>query len=278
MPIRLLALDLDGTLVADLHTIPVRTRVAIQAVAEQGVRVVIATGREYGITRKFVDMLGLTTPIICYQGAWIYDPQTGRSIGNEGLPVPLAHELIDLARARNLMLNLYVDHKAYVENLTEAGRAMFGNLGTPLLEVNDLKAAVTASPIKGLIYHPAEEAGLVLVELKAALNGRLSVFRSLDTLIEITAPRVSKGHALAVLADFYNIARDEVMAIGDHDNDIEMITWAGLGVAMGNASEGARAAADVIAPPLSQEGAAWAIEHFILQQNGTFQTDRAVMV
>lgn len=274
MPVRLLALDLDGTLVADLHTIPARTRAAIQAAAEQGVRVVIATGREYGITRKFVDMLGLTTPIICYQGAWIYDPQTGRSIGNEGLPVDLAHELIDLARARRLMLNLYIDHKAYVENLTEAGRAMFGNLGTPLLEVKDLKAAVITSPVKGLIFHPAQGAGLVVAELKAALNGRLNVFRSLDTLIEITAPRVSKGHALAVLADHYHITRDEVMAIGDHDNDIEMIAWAGLGVAMGSASEGARAAADVIAPPLDQEGAAWAIEHFILQQHATFQKDR----
>jgi hydroxymethylpyrimidine pyrophosphatase-like HAD family hydrolase len=172
------------------------------------------------------------------------------------------------------MLNLYVDHKAYVENLTEAGRAMFGDLGTPLLEVTDLKAAVTVSPIKGLIFHPAQGAGLVVTELKAALNGRLNVFRSLDTLIEITAPRVSKGHALAVLADHYHIARDEVMAIGDHDNDIEMIAWAGLGVAMGNASEGARAAADVVAPPLDQEGAAWAIEQYILQQNGTFQKDR----
>jgi Cof subfamily protein (haloacid dehalogenase superfamily) len=239
--------------------------------------VVIATGREYGITRKFVDMLGLTTPIICYQGAWIYDPQTGRSIGNESLPVDLAHELIDLARTRKLMLNLYVDHKAYVENLTDAGRAMFGNLGTPLLEVKDLKAAITTSPIKGLIFHPAEEAGTVVAELKAALNGRLSVFRSLDTLIEITAPRVSKGHALAILADHYNIAQAEVMAIGDHDNDIEMIAWAGLGVAMGSASEGARAAADVIAPPLSEEGAAWAIEYFILHQRGISQKDRTGM-
>lgn len=277
MPIRLLALDLDGTLVADLHNIPARTRAAIQAASEQGVRVVIATGREYRITRKFTDMLGLTTPIICYQGAWIYDPQTGQSIGNEGLPVYLAHELIDLARTRNLMLNLYVDHKVYVENLTEAGRAMFGSLGTPLLEVEDLKAAVTASPIKGLIFHGAEEAGMVVADLKAALNGRLNVFRSLDTLIEITAPRVSKGHALAILADYYNITRDEVMAIGDHDNDIEMISWAGLGVAMGSASEGARSVADVIAPPLSEEGAAWAIEHYVLEQYTASQQDRTVV-
>jgi Cof subfamily protein (haloacid dehalogenase superfamily) len=270
MSIRLLALDLDGTLVADLHTIPARTRAAIQAATGQGVQVVIATGREYGITKKFVNTLGLTTPIICYQGAWIYDPQTGQSIGNEGLPVAMAHELIELARARRLMLNLYVDHKAYVEYLTDTGRVLFGSLGTPLLQVKDLKEAITTPPIKGLICHPASSAGLVAAELKAALNGRLSVFRSLDTLIEVTAPGVSKGRALAVLANHYNIAQDEVMAIGDHDNDIEMIAWAGLGIAMGNASAGARAAADYIAPPLTEEGAAWAIEHFILKEHDRY--------
>jgi hydroxymethylpyrimidine pyrophosphatase-like HAD family hydrolase len=165
------------------------------------------------------------------------------------------------------MLNLYVDHKAYVEYLTDTGRALFGNLGTPLLQVKDLKEAITTSPIKGLICHPASSAGLVAADLKAALNGRLSVFRSLDTLIEVTAPGVSKGRALAILANHYNIAQDEVMAIGDQDNDIEMIAWAGLGIAMGNASAGARAVADYIAPPLTEEGAAWAIEHFILKEH-----------
>jgi hypothetical protein len=77
---------------------------------------------------------------------------------------------------------------------------------------------------------------------------------------------VSKGHALATLAARYGIARHEVMAIGDHDNDVDMIAWAGIGVAMGDASSQVKAAADHIAPPLAQEGAAWAIEHFILEQ------------
>jgi hypothetical protein len=85
-------------------------------------------------------------------------------------------------------------------------------------------------------------------------------------LIEITAPNVSKGQALDTLAAYYNIPQSEVMAIGDQDNDVEMIAWAGLGIAMGNASPRAKAAADYIAPPLEEEGAAWAIEHFILEQ------------
>jgi hydroxymethylpyrimidine pyrophosphatase-like HAD family hydrolase len=131
--------------------------------------------------------------------------------------------------------------------------------------VDDLKQVINMSPLKGLIVHPADEAGALIAELQSSLNGNLSVIRSHDVLIEITAPHVSKGYALAILADYYGIPQSEVMAIGDHDNDIEMIAWAGLGVAMGNASAGAKAVADVVAPLLSEEGAAWAIEKFILK-------------
>ncbi len=266
-------MDLDGTLVADLHTIPARTQAAVKAAAERNVWVTIATGREYQVTKKFIHLLGLTAPIICYQGALIYEPEKDHIIGSESLALPLAHQLIDLARLHQLTLNLYVDHKAYTEYLTGPGRALFGSLGTPLLEVPDLKAAITVSPIKGLIYHRADEAGAIVTELQAVFGDSLNVFRSLDTLIEITAPTVSKGRALATLADYYGIARQDVMAIGDQDNDIEMIAWAGLGVAMGNASPGAKAAADVIAPPVTEEGAAWAIERFILEDNVTGKRD-----
>ena len=107
MSIKLLASDLDGTLVADLRIIPGRTQAAIKAAVERGVTVVIATGREYRVTQEFVRMLGLTTPVICYQGALIYNPQTGQSIASEGLPVPDVHQLIDLARVYDLALNLY---------------------------------------------------------------------------------------------------------------------------------------------------------------------------
>ena len=132
--------------------------------------------------------------------------------------------------------------------------------------MNDLKQVATSPPNKGLIVHPAEEAATAAEQLAVALGNNLNVFRSLDTLIEVTSPNVSKGHALAALADYYGISQSEVMAIGDQDNDIDMIAWAGVGVAMGNASLGAKAAADYIAPPISEEGAAWAIEEFVLER------------
>jgi hypothetical protein len=276
MPIRLLALDLDGTILADLHTIPARTQAAIKAAVERGVYVTIATGREYDITHKFVQLLGLTTPTICCQGALIYNAQTGETISRQGLSLPLAHQLIDLARAHRLSLHLCLDNAAsYTEAATPASREVFSRVGATIFEVNDLKQVITLSPLKGLIVHPADEAGALTAELQSSLNGNLSVTRSHDVLIEVTLPHVSKGHALAILADYYGVPQSEVMAIGDHDNDIEMIAWAGLGVAMGNASAGAKAVADVIAPPLSEEGAAWTIEQFILaNEKGTEGTHR----
>jgi Cof subfamily protein (haloacid dehalogenase superfamily) len=267
MPIRLLALDLDGTILADLHTIPPRTQAAIRGAVERGVYVSIATGREYDITHPFIEVLSLTTPTICCQGGLIYNGYTGETINHDGVSIPLTHQLIDLARTRRLALHLCLGGSGtYTESATPFSRKILGDVGGLVEEVADLKQVVTIPPTKGLIVHPADEAGALATELQAILNGRLNVFRSHTMLIEVTSPTVSKGHALAFLANYYNIPQSEVMAIGDQDNDIEMIAWAGLGIAMGNASAGAKAVADVIAPPLSEEGAAWAIEKFILQQ------------
>jgi hypothetical protein len=266
MSIKLLALDLDGTIVTKLHTIPERTQAAIKVAVRRGVRVVIATGREYPVTKKFIQMLELTTPVICYQGALIYDFQADQIIASETVPLPLAYQLIDQARAQRLALHLYLGHQAYTEAPTELSRNLLHTAGIYPQEVNDLKLVTTSAPFKGLIVHPAAEAGIITAQLAEALDGALSVFQSFDTLIEVTSPRVSKGQALATLANYYGLAQDEVMAIGDQDNDIDMIAWAGLGIAMGNASAGAKAAADTIAPPIEAEGAAWAIETFILEQ------------
>ncbi len=267
MTIKLLALDLDGTLLADMHTIPPRTQTAIKAAVERGVCVTIATGREFATTKKFVDSLGLTTPTICFQGALIYASRTGETIASKGLSLVQAHQLIDLARRHKLALSLYFNGHGYAEYTTAQSRTFYQDIGAMLTVVDDLKTAMNEPPIKGLIVHPAKEGEALANRLQIALGNSLNVFHSHHMLTEVTAPNVSKGDALATLADYYGIHQNEVMAIGDQDNDIEMIDWAGLGVAMGNASANAKAVADHIAPLVSEEGAAWAIERFILEQN-----------
>jgi hypothetical protein len=101
-------------------------------------------------------------------------------------------------------------------------------------------------------------------DLQARFDGRLQVVRSWSRLVEATGPNASKGEALACLAAHLGIPQPATMAIGDQDNDVSMIAWAGLGLAMGNASPAARGAARVIAPPLEAEGVVWAIERYIL--------------
>ncbi|MBN1218469.1 MAG: HAD family phosphatase [Anaerolineae bacterium] len=266
MSIKLLATDLDGTLIADLHTIPPRTQTAVRAATDREVKVVIATGRDYDITRKFGELLGLTTPIICYQGALIFDPQTGQTIAQEALSWSATHHLIDLARSYKLALNLHVNGQIYTERPTSDNQVFSRHVGTSLIVVDDLKQVLTTPPTKGLIIHPPEQAEAMTAQLQQEFDGRANVFRSLDPLIEVTSPNVSKGRALETLAAYYGIAQSQVMAIGDQDNDVDMIAWAGLGVAMGNASARAKAAADYVVPSLAEEGAAWAIEHFILGQ------------
>lgn len=264
MPIKLLALDLDGTLTDDMHTISPRTRAAIKAATKQGVRVSIATGREFATTQKFVDWLGLDTPTICFQGALIYAHKHDQVITRDGLSLAQGRQLIDQARARHLALNLYFNGHAHTESNAERNRAFYRDIGAELIEVQDLKIAMTEPPIKGLIVHTEEEGEPLGANLQAALGNELRVFRSHHILTEVTSPSVSKGNALATLAGYFNIPQHQVMAVGDQDNDVDMIAWAGLGIAMGNASPRAKAAAQHIAPPVSQEGAAWAIETFIL--------------
>ena len=267
MSIKLLTTDLDGTLVADLHTISPRTRAAIRAAVEQGVIVTIATGREYEITHKFIETLGLTGPVICHQGAVIQDAQTGQLIAAQTLSLTQTHQLVDLARSMNLALSLHYNGHAHTEQPTAQSLDFFRNIGTAMTEVDDLKQADNREPVKAMIVHPAPEGEAILSELQANLNDSMKVFRSLDVLIEVTPRGVSKGHALATLAAHYGIAQSEVMAIGDQDNDVDMIAWAGIGVAMGDASPGAKAAANYVAPTLAEDGPAWAIERFILEKS-----------
>ncbi len=265
MPIRLLALDLDGTILVDLHTITPRTQAAIRAAVARGVHVAIATGRVYDVTHKFVELLGLNTPTICSQGAMIYNGHTGQVIHHVDMPIPLAEKLVDLARRHHLALNLNVNGHFYTESLSPLSQEILVGSGATVLEVANLKEAMTIPPLKGVIVLPAAELGAALSALQRGLGAELSVVRSSDVLIEVFPANVSKGHALAALAQHLGIPQRQVMAIGDHDNDVEMLAWAGLGVAMGNASQPAKAAAKVIAPPISEDGAAWAIERFILQ-------------
>jgi hydroxymethylpyrimidine pyrophosphatase-like HAD family hydrolase len=138
--------------------------------------------------------------------------------------------------------------------------------GIPVTGVGDLAAWLSRRPLKFLYFEQEEAVPGLVQDLKVRFDGQLQVVRSWHQLVEATGPEVSKGDALARLAARLGVPQSATMAVGDQDNDESMIAWAGLGVAMGDASPAAKAAADVIAPPLAAGGAAWAIERYVLEE------------
>ncbi|MCS7259615.1 MAG: Cof-type HAD-IIB family hydrolase [Anaerolineae bacterium] len=271
MKIQLIALDLDGTLVGRSLVIPERNRRALRAAMAQGCRVTIATGRSLVPTERFARELELNAPLILYQGALIQDYRDGTIIHRQTLPLPLAREIAAFAAARQWATQVHADDgTAFTAHTNPLIARMQAITGVPAIQVDDLVTWLNRPPLKFLFLATPEGARELIRELRDHFSDRINVVRSHDLIVEVTAPHVSKGHALAVLAAHLGIPRAATLAMGDHDNDAEMLTWAGLGIARPNASAAARAAADMVAPsqPSSCDGhdaaVAWAVERFVL--------------
>lgn len=268
VPFRLLALDLDGTIVDSRLQVSARVRHALRLAMQAGVRITLASGRFFGSMRLFANDLAIREPLICFQGALIQDPVSEEVYFRCGVPLDLAHEFIAVGRQHGWDMCLYLDDRLYVERITPLVRfyAEYSPIQEEPHPVGDLRAFLTREPLKLLVVVEAGQAAAVDAVLQQRFAGRLRVVRSFSQFVEGTNLAVSKGRALSFLAQKLGIPQAETMAIGDHDNDADMVAWAGLGVAMGNASAAVKAVADYVAPPLEEDGAAEAIERFVLEQ------------
>ncbi len=261
---RLLALDLDGTLIGEDLTISPRTLQAIAAARSQGVVVTLATGRTFREAQPYAAQLGLTAPLICHQGALI---QTGEHVlYHQTVPLALAGEVIDFALNHKLHVNAYVGDGLYVERMTREARIYAGY--APELEIQPVgnlrNFMQDKDATKLLLIGGAELMDRWWPILRQRWGTSLQVVRSHRNLVEFTQAGVSKGNALAFVADYLRVPRQAVMVIGDNQNDLSMVQWAGWGVAMAQGHPDVQLAADHVAPPLSEDGAAVAIERFIL--------------
>jgi Cof subfamily protein (haloacid dehalogenase superfamily) len=263
--IKLIALDLDGTVMDRERIISPRVRSAFNRAISQGCLVTIATGRGFAPVARFAVELGVNVPLICYQGALIRDHRDGTVIYSATVPLDVARDVIAFSQDRELNFQVYMeDDRAYVNQIDTVAGRIADLSGIPVTAVNDLAAWLSRPPLKFMFFEQEDSVLELVRDLQIRFDGHLQVVRSWDRLVEATGPDISKGEALSRLAAHLGVSQSATMAVGDQDNDVSMIAWAGLGVAMGNASPAARSAADVIAPPLIDDGAAWAIERFIL--------------
>jgi Cof subfamily protein (haloacid dehalogenase superfamily) len=266
--IRLLALDLDGTLMGDDMVISANVRRAIAAAHERNVVVTLATGRMLDFVLPFARHLGITAPLICYQGGLIQAPDSDVPLYQATMGRVLVREvLVWQARRRQAhdewQMALYADDAVFITERRYPERVYRDFLGQKLVWVDDLFSVIEKyEPIKLAVFAEPHEADGIEAELRQVFGDRMEVIRSHAMFVEANPLGVSKGDALRRLAAHMGIPQTQVMAVGDQGNDATMIAWAGVGVAMGDGSPAAKAVADWVAPPLAEDGAAVAIERF----------------
>lgn len=265
MPIRLVAVDLDGTLVNDKLVIHPRDVAAVQAATAAGIHVVIATGRMYRSSLPYAQTLGLTGPIINYQGAVIREISTGEVLFRCELSVEMQERVLAFTEPRDWHVNAYIDEQVYTERARPEADLYARIASVPYETVGRLSSWVTRESTK-MVLVDLDQEGVPrrIAELADWMGSVARVTRSLAWFVEVINPQVSKARALAIVAERLGVAQKDVCAIGDNKNDEEMIAWAGLGVAMGDAPAEVKAIAGQVTRTVNDGGVADVLERFVL--------------
>jgi len=237
-----------------------RTTAALRAARAAGIHVVIATGRMYRSVRPYADAAGIDAPLVCYQGAAVVDPGTGEWLRHEPIPVELAREAIAAVQAEGFALNCYVDDDLYVAAITEHARSYADFQSIPLHEVGDLLGWIERPPTKLVVVDDPARLDELRPRLEQRFGERLYIAKSLPYFLELASPTISKGSGLAFVAEHVGFTAEHTIAFGDGENDLELLDWAGFGIAVANADDGLKARADWICPSAEEEGVARVLE------------------
>ena len=264
--IRLAAFDIDQTLLGDDLNPSPRVRQAIAGALQRGVIITLVTGRGPLFTGRIARQLGLNAPVVCYQGGMAYDFVAGQTLHEVRLSLDLLPAIVSAAREYDWNLHFEEFGHIYMPRRSNHPPIYYELMRYyEVSRVDDFLREVPAAPHKFLVtLNQPQERGRVIAEMQQNLDQWITIIPSHPYLVEGLPPGVNKGRGLAWLAEYFHLSPDEVLAVGDNDNDVPMLEWAGVGVAVGNASPAARLAADWIAPPLQEDGAAATIEKFIL--------------
>ena len=268
---RLLAIDLDGTLLTPIphkHITP-RTYNALSRAAQSGAAIVIATGQTEQVLRTICGDLPLSAPQILENGALVVDTQSGAVLHEKLIPAEHILPTLDMLRTFGFYRAYHTYERVYVDYNTPRARNWYRPPVPPVVEIENVASLYPLTCIK--VVGIGEEGMLreKRTELERIFAGKLYVTQSSFDLLEFLHPEVSKVNALKAIAQDLGITPAEIVAIGDNHNDIGMIGYAGLGVAMGNAHEEVKAAADYVTLSNTEEGVAVVIEKLL--QEGKIQ-------
>jgi Cof subfamily protein (haloacid dehalogenase superfamily) len=221
--------------------------------------VIVVTGRMVQSVRRYLEPAALHEPVICYQGAVVADAE-GKWLRHEPIPLELAREAIAAVVEEGYGLNVYVDDELYVSDVTQAARDYADFQHLEIHAVGDLLHWLAEPPTKLVCVGDPDELDGVEVRMKAHFGDRLYISKSLPYFLEFAAPTVTKGAGLDFLAAHMGFTPSSTISFGDGENDVELVDWAGFGVAVANAHDRVKAVADWICPSAEDEGVAQVIE------------------
>ena len=290
MPIRLLALDLDGTLLNSRGQLSERNRLAIAAARERGVRVAVVTGRRFRDARPLALELGLDVPVISHNGALTKHARTLETVSATLLPLPAAREVLRVGREREmdamvsddphgkglLVYDHISDDNYPLAKYIEWSRRIHGDEAEDAVRrVPSLQDYLDHAPVHISFSGSCATMRVLRERLIKEIGDEIKVFsteypKQDFTLLDVLHPEASKGVGVAAAAREYALAREEVMAIGDNYNDLEMLHFAGTGVLMGNADSSLREQVDFhVTATNDEDGVAVAIEEFIFEKQAS---------
>jgi hypothetical protein len=273
LPIRLIALDIDGTLVDEDLALADHTVSVIRRAVRRGIHVSLVTGRMTSSAVRFAEILQLTDPVVGYQGALIREmPQRSDSVGRLLVHRPMRPEVARAAVSwsRDRGLDPHINHLERLVLRADDPRVddYSAFLGTRATRVPDLIGWIQRPTTKIVAVGPEGLPARLLEEARAAFAGRADATVAHPRFLEFVAPGVSKGAAVRWLAGRAGIPLGHVLAIGDQLNDLEMLAAVGHGTAMPSAPDALVHVARYVAPPLAETGAAQVIERLALSTGG----------
>ncbi len=272
MRFRMIAADLDYTLLDEESKISERNKKAIQEAVSRGVMFIIATGRMFKTSVAYMNDLKIDCdwPLINYHGALIKTSRSNKTIYHCPLENSQAVELIEEAHRKDCHVSLFIGDNLYVREENEHTRYYRSLTNIDLQPVGDLAIFLKkrgVNPTKLSIISWDGRIDKIETELKEHYADELTILQSRPYFLEITDKKATKGQALRWLAGKMGIAADEIIAFGDGYNDLDMVSYAGLGVAVGNAKQAVKDAASLITSAHNEDGVAEVIENYVLNQD-----------
>ncbi len=273
MKYKLICVDMDGTLLNSKKKISERNLNAINEAHIKGVKVVVATGRIFVSANYYGDIIGVKTPIIASNGAYIREKDIDKAIYEEYLNKEECRVILKLLKKYDIMPQFYSTDTIYTEEIkhsaliySKANATLPKNRQVTIRIISEWRKLFEENKnlIKVMVVHEDKERVIAAKEEFLNLKS-FEVVSSMDGCFEIMRKGTSKGEAVRKICEYYGIHREEVICMGDNENDISMIKFAGLGVAMGNAEEFVKKQADYVTLSNEDDGVAHVIEEFILK-------------